>query len=119
MSIVELTIFTKDHGPLTKRIALGANGKLDSNGSACVMARGTARRASIANVNELATLIGGVASNEALALGMLREGLADQVRVVRKEELNGDGDGVIARTGADIVFMRTRVRRPADPRPTA
>jgi hypothetical protein len=100
---IEITVFAKRNGPLTKRISLDTNGKPNSNGAACVMAHGTARRAPITDVHEFAALIGGFASNEALALGMLREGLPDQVRVVTKEELNG-GDNVIARTGADIVF---------------
>jgi hypothetical protein len=101
---IEITVFTKRNGPLTKRITLDSNGKVNSNGAACVMAHGTARRVPIADGAEYAKLIGsGLASNQALALGTLRAGLPDEVNVVRKDELNGQTD-TIARTGNDVVF---------------
>ena len=43
--------------------------------------------------------------NEAIALGALRAGLADQVQVVTKQKLNG-APNAIARTGADIVYRK-------------
>jgi hypothetical protein len=72
---VEITVFVKSGGPLTKRIRLAADGSLASDGSACVMSRGSARRVQIADVGELATLIDRLQSNEALALGALRSDL--------------------------------------------
>jgi hypothetical protein len=36
----ELTLLTKAGGPLTKRIALDAAGRVASDGAACVMAEG-------------------------------------------------------------------------------
>ena len=39
---IELTVFTKDGGPLTKQISLAADGTLIQDKSACVMYRGTA-----------------------------------------------------------------------------
>jgi hypothetical protein len=99
----EITLFAKSGGPLTKRISLEANGSLRSDGSACVMAQGSARRVRIANVHDLCALIEHMQPNEALALGALRAGLADPVQVVTKRRLNG-APNVIARTGADIVY---------------
>jgi hypothetical protein len=103
----EITVFIKSGGPLTKRISLAPDGALKSDGSACVMANGTARRASIASVIDLGSLIEGLKSNEAIALGSLRDGLADQVEVVPKRKLNGAAN-VIARTGADIVYRKAQ-----------
>src|SRR6516164_8770613 len=101
--MIELTGFTKANGPLTKRISLAPDGTPKSDGSACVMARGTARRLSIANMGQLATVIENIRHDQAIALGTLRIGLPDNVEIVTKQKLNGQL-GVIARTGTDIVF---------------
>jgi hypothetical protein len=45
---IELTVFSKTGGPLTKRIGLAPDGSVHSDGSACLMAQGYARRAGIA-----------------------------------------------------------------------
>ena len=55
-----------------------------SDGSACRMASGTANRAPIAGVTELAALIGQLASDQAIVLGALRYGLPDEVEVTTK-----------------------------------
>jgi hypothetical protein len=54
---IELTKFTKDGGPLTKKIFLASDGTLVNDSSACRMAHGTAERVNIANVAELGALI--------------------------------------------------------------
>ena len=90
MMPTEITVFEKTGGPLTKRIAL-RNGKIANDSSACRMANGFARRVTIDNVQSLADLINGFKSNEAYALGRLKDGLPDRVQVVRKNDLNGDG----------------------------
>ena len=41
-SPIELTVFSKSGGPLTKRITLTTDGKIASDGNACYMARGRA-----------------------------------------------------------------------------
>src|SRR5262245_8382861 len=101
----EITVFAKAGGPLTKRISLAPDGALKSDGAACVMASGKARRASLASVLDLGNLIEQLKPNEAIALGSLRDGLADQVEVVPKRKFNGAAN-VIARTGADIVYRK-------------
>jgi hypothetical protein len=104
-----VTVFTKTGGPLTKRIALAADGTIKSNGSACTMARGRAQRVKVASVTQLAVLIENLRSNQALALGTLRADLPDEVTVVTKHFLNGaKGPDVIARTANDIVYRQGR-----------
>src|SRR5215468_8434400 len=94
----EITVFEKAGGPLTKRIAL-RDGKIANDSSACRMANGFARRITIENVQSLAGLINSFKSNEAYALGRLKDGLPNRVRVVRKDDLNEAEDpAVITRT---------------------
>ena len=108
---VELTKFTKVGGPLTKRISLTPDGKLVSHGSACVMSHGTAERVRIAGIGELATLIGTLRPNQAIALGALRAGLPDKVEVVTEKKLNGVvRPDIIART-APASHIRDRRSR--------
>jgi hypothetical protein len=108
MNAIELTGFTKSNGPLTKRIALAADGTLRSDGSGCVMTHGEARRRRIADVGELASIIECIQPNQAIALGTLRGGLPEKVQIVSKQKLNGmtATSAIIARTGADIIFRR-------------
>jgi hypothetical protein len=105
MSDIETTLFTKVGGPLTKRISLTPDGKVHSDGSACHMACGEARRLRVAELAEFADTIDGLKSNQAIALGALRDGLPDQVAVTTKQKINGNvGPNVIARTGNNIVY---------------
>jgi hypothetical protein len=109
-SAVELTVFTKIDGPLTKSISIAPDGSIISDGSACVMSRGTAQRAKIPDVTQLAELIEGMGSNQALGLGALRADLPDQVHVVRKAKINGTtSPDIIARTADNILY------RPSEP----
>ena len=57
---IELTRLTKIGGPLTKRISLAPDGTLVKDGSACVMAHGTAERVKVAGVDALGALIEGL-----------------------------------------------------------
>ena len=103
---IELTRLTKDGGPLTKQISLSPDGTLVKDGSACVMAHGTAERVRLAGVDALGALIEGLTPSQALALGALRADLPDKVKVVSKNRLvNGAArPDIIARTGANIVY---------------
>ena len=49
--------------------------------SVCVLVRGRARRVKLGSMRELADLIEGLASNEALSLGTLRSDLPDEVEI--------------------------------------
>ena len=64
---IEITVFSKDHGPLTKRISLGADGKIVSDGSACMMASGKAQRARLPGIDDnFAELIARLKSHQGL-----------------------------------------------------
>jgi hypothetical protein len=111
---IEVTVFTKSGGPLTKTIALGPDGGIISDGSACLMSSGTAQRTKIDNVEQLAGLINSIDSNQALALGTLGTELPDQVKIISKDKLakmNGTAAaGIVARTANNITY---RPGRPA------
>ena len=101
--MIELVKFTKTGGPLTKRISLASDGTLVSDGSACVMTHGTAERVKITGIDELAALIGSLHPSQAIALGALRDGLPDEVKIVTKKKLNGQAN-TIARTRDEILY---------------
>jgi hypothetical protein len=69
---IEITLLAKAGGPLTKRISLAVDGSLKSDGSACLMWRGVARRARFSDLYAFADCIGNLAQHEAVALGSLR-----------------------------------------------
>src|SRR5215472_14362248 len=102
-SSLEVTVFSKHGGSLTKRISLNPDGTVISDGSACVMSRGRAWRLKLSCAQQLADLIASLTSSEAITLGALREDLPDKVQVVSKHRLRG-GSGVIARTEDFICF---------------
>ena len=83
-SPIELTVFSKSGGPLTKRIRSTADGKIASDGNACYMARGRAKRVRIGGIGELAVLIERLNSSQAIALGALRDGLPDEINILTK-----------------------------------
>jgi hypothetical protein len=107
-SDIELTIFTKAGGPLTKRIALNGDGTIHSDGSACVMSKGIANRVKIDGVDALAATIAKLRFDQAIALGMLRADLPDQVTVTTKGHVNAERSDLIARTGNDVVYEQGR-----------
>ena len=103
---IELTLFAKTGGPLTKQISLNDDGTVKSDGSACVMSTGRARRVRVSGVDDLSDLIGRLRTFEALALGVLRDGLPDEVEIVTKDKLlSGRArNDVIARTSDAIIY---------------
>ncbi len=105
---IEITALTKIGGPLTKRITLLPDGSLHSDGSACVMSRGSAKRARFDNLESFAEHIGALASHEAIALGALRHGIPENVQIDTKKnlkEINGSAAlDLIARTGDHIIY---------------
>jgi hypothetical protein len=106
---IQIVIFTKDSGPLTKRISL-VDGKVKSDGSACTMARGRTQRLAIAGVDELATVIAGLSSSQAIAIGSLRPDLPAEVAIITKDQVDdaverGDGLDIppfLMRAGGDL-----------------
>jgi hypothetical protein len=105
-ALAEITVVAKIGGPLTKRISLADNEDLVSDGSACTMSRGGARRWR-GDVYEFAALLQHLGSHQAITLGSLRPGLADEVEIVTKRKLNGaDHPNLIARS-QDYLSYRT------------
>ncbi len=106
---IEITRLTSSTGPLTKRISLSPDGRLLSDGSACVMGSGEASRVRLAGVAEFANMIGGMASHEAIALGALRADLPDKVEITtatRLDKMNGTAPpGLISRTAGHIGYQ--------------
>ena len=82
---IELTVFTKAHGLLTKSIELAADGTLVSDPSDCKMWEGTAARMQINSLDELAALIGGLSQKQAISLGALRSDLPAMVEIATKK----------------------------------
>ena len=112
---IEITLLAKAGGPLTKRISLAADGSLKSDGSACLMGWGGARRARFSDLYTFADCIGNLAQHEAVALGSLRLNLPGKVDITTKDklaELNGAArPSLIARTGDHRLSCRpTRPR---------
>jgi hypothetical protein len=72
------------------------------------MGNGAAKRLRFAGVEEFASYIGNLDSNEAIALGALRPGLPDEVEIVPKARLEGldgaAGPNVVARITEEIRY---------------
>jgi putative DNA primase/helicase len=107
-TVFHITILHKLGGVMSKRIWLDINDHLISDGSACLMTRGTATRARV-TLDGLGELLQSLPSCDALALGALRDELPDTVNIVTKDELqrlNGQAPplSVIARTSDSISY---------------
>lgn len=103
LASLEVTLFTKADGPLTKRISLDTEGRLVSDGSCCVMWEGTASRARLADLGALGNLISSLSSNQAIGLGAMVDDVADQVPVVTKRRQDPQG-AAITRTADYLVY---------------
>src|SRR5215475_6544804 len=104
--VTEITLFAKSGGILTKRVSLATDGSVKSDGSACKMSRGIARRVEVAGVKALGKVIEEVKPNQAIALGVLKPTLPGSVRIITKKELASGPirSDVIARTGDAIIY---------------
>jgi hypothetical protein len=85
--VIEITRLEKIGGPLTKRISLGEDGRLISDGSACTMSTGRAMRVQVQTLGEVASVIGVLSPQEAIALGRLQAGLPSLVKVTTQDSL--------------------------------
>jgi hypothetical protein len=110
MSAFEIVGLTKSGGPLTKKISLSETGALISDGSACIMVAGEAKRFTFNNLTIFADVIGRLGSDRAIALGALHHELPKQVNVLTKRriiQLNGEAPTdvvVICRTHENISY---------------
>jgi hypothetical protein len=114
VSTFEITVFVKDEGPLTKTITLRPDGAILSDGSACVMSRGLAKRVHLQTLEDFANLIDDLESNHAIALGALRNDLPNKVSVLTKSRLSKMNGSVGLDTIApSATFISYRYARPA------
>jgi hypothetical protein len=104
---IELTKFVKSgqNAILTKVASVDASGKIKIDGSKCRMSNGNAYRLLVPSVHALASAINSLGSNEAIAIGSLKEGVSDGAHVVTKRELpKPEQADVIARTKDFVIF---------------
>ena len=107
---IEITKFVKTDGTksavLTKIAYVDkASGEIRIDGSHCRMSYGRAHRLPAPSVQALAEAINSLESNEAIAIGTLKEGVADGARVVIKRDLpKTETADRIARTKDFVVF---------------
>jgi hypothetical protein len=95
----EVTLIKKS-GPnpvISKRIYLGDQGKVCSDGSQCLMAQGTATRAAAETAAVLAEHIMACGTDQAIALGALRTDLPNPVQITTSARLK-DNPGAITRS---------------------
>jgi hypothetical protein len=110
----EVTQLSKLGGPLSKRIYINEVGKVVSDGSACTMSAGTARRARFQSLPEVAGFISKMPPTDALALGRLRgdlDGVLHLTTQAKLASMNGTAPpNLIARTAS---FIRYQDGQPA------
>ena len=70
--VIEITLFRKADGTLTKSIDLAEDGTIRSDGSACLMTSGKAGLFTFDSIEEFAGLLVRLSESEAIALGALR-----------------------------------------------
>jgi len=101
----QITLIKKyDSNPLlSKRISLDEHGALLSDGSHCLLIQGTATRAAAATAADLAKIIGACCSDEAIALGALKDGLPNSVPITVPGRLRGS-PGAVTRSRAFIDY---------------
>ncbi len=83
----EITLLEKQGGALTKRLSLDANDELVTDNAECRMSRGKASRLRFRSLAQFAKVLTELSSHQAIALGRLRTGLADTVRIATKRAL--------------------------------
>jgi hypothetical protein len=110
---IELTLFEKRGGILTKKIALDADGKVHNDNSECRMTLGTARRVTVDGVDGLKALVVGLHKNNAIGTGVLRPDLADRVDVVTAERLRDVTDPPATTITRASKYFTYRPRQPA------
>jgi hypothetical protein len=98
-SCPQITVITKrgQNALMSKRIFLDRQEKLQSDASECLMVHGRAARANPGTATALAAIIASCGSDQAIALGALKEGLPDSVMVTIPSKIQ-DYPGAITRS---------------------
>ena len=103
---LEITVFKKCSGILSKTIAAAVDGSPVSDGSACRMSSGEAKRVPLpGGAQALANLIDNMAPNEALSLGRLVSGVGESAPVKTVSRLKSAPGGTIARSKDFLEFI--------------
>jgi hypothetical protein len=92
----EITLIKK-RGPnpvMSKRIFLDEQGKVCSDGSQCLMAQGTATRATAETAADLAKHIMACGTQQAIVLGALKPDLADPARITTLAKLKNNPNAI-------------------------
>ena len=92
----EITLIKKS-GPnpvMSKRIFLDEQGKVCSDGSQCLMAQGTATRATTETAADLAKHIMDCGTEQAIALGALRADLASPAKITTLAKSKDNPDAI-------------------------
>jgi len=103
----QITLITKRgvSALMSKRISLTNDGKLRSDGSECRMISGTANRALAGTATALSRIIASCRSDQAVALGVLKQELPESVDVTIPNRL-GKHPGAITRSRSCIDYRR-------------
>jgi hypothetical protein len=103
--VPQITLINKRDTPdlMSKKIFLDCDGKLKSDGSECRMTTGTAARAFAGTARDFARIIENCGSDQAIALGALREDLSSPIRITTKAKLD-QNPGAIARARGSIDY---------------
>jgi hypothetical protein len=101
----QVTLINKRDTPalMSKKIFLDSDGKLKSDGSGCRMITGTAARAFAGTASDLSRIIQSCGSDQAIALGSLKENLSPPVDVTTKGRLD-QNRGTITRSRGFIDY---------------
>jgi len=94
--MTEITLIKKS-GPnpvMSKRIFLDEQGKVCSDGSQCLMAQGTATRATTETAADLAKHIMDCGTEQAIALGALRADIASPAKITTLAKLKDNPDAI-------------------------
>jgi len=100
---IPLTIFSNDDGLLTKSATLDAQGRLRV-ASAAFLSSGSYRTVPTAGVNDLAAVIAGLTTKEALAFGVAKNQGATGRVVTERARASGTAPDVVARTREHFVW---------------
>ena len=105
----QITLINKRDTPalMSKKISLDSDGKLKSDGSECRMITGTAVRAFAGTSSDFARIIGNCDSDQAIALGALKEDRSSPISITTKDRLE-QNPGAIARA-RDFIDYRPGV----------
>ena len=102
----QITLITKTDTPslMSKRITIGPNQRVQSDGSHCIMRHGSADPVVVSSAAQLADIIHNCRSDQAIALGALQTDITTPACIVTQSSLK-KGSGNIARTREYIDYL--------------